>query len=105
MERCGTAIFEHYESGIGTRAAELEALARTANRKPKPGLAHLTVEELLAEMNRNRGGVTMPRAAALHRNGQIRYALRAAGIHANSALPEHDRDCLSMASSSSPKSS
>ena len=77
---------------VGTRAAELEAQARTAIRKLKPGLNDLTVEELLAEMNRNRGGVTMPMAAALHRNGQIRHALRAAGIHANSALPEQDLD-------------
>jgi len=48
----------------------------------------LTVEELLAEMNHNRGEVTM--SMALHRNGQIRHALRAAGIHANAALPEQD---------------
>ena len=66
--------------------AELEARARTAIRKLKPGLDDLTVEELFAETNRNRGGVTMPMAAALHRNGQIRHALRVAGIHANAAL-------------------
>lgn len=77
---------------VGTRVAEQEAQARTAIRKLKPGLEDLTVEELLAEMNRNRGGVTMPMAKALHRNGQIRQALRAAGIHANSALPEQDLD-------------
>ncbi|BBA40632.1 MULTISPECIES: hypothetical protein [Burkholderia] len=70
----------------GTRVAELEARARTAIRKLKPGLDDLTVEELFAETNRNRGGVTMPMAAALHRNGQIRHALRVAGIHANAAL-------------------
>lgn len=77
---------------VGTGTAELEAQARTAIRKLKPGLDDLTVEELLAEMNRNRGGVAMPMTAALHRNGQIRHALRAAGIHANSALPEQDLD-------------
>lgn len=82
---------EALEAG-GTRAAELEARARTAIRKLKPGLDDLTVEELLAEMNHNRGGVTMPMATALHRNGQIRHALRAAGIHANAALPEQDLD-------------
>ncbi|KUY86212.1 hypothetical protein WS46_05020 [Burkholderia sp. RF4-BP95] len=79
-------------TATGARAAELEAQARTAIRKLKPGLDDLTVEELLAEMNRNRGGVTMPMAAALRRNGQIRRALRAAGIHANSSLPEQALD-------------
>lgn len=74
----------------GTSVAEIEAQARAAIRRLKPGLDDLTVEELLAEMNRNRGGVVMPMAAALRRNGQIRHALRAIGIHANAALPEQD---------------
>ena len=72
----------------GTSVAELEAQARATVRRLRPGLDDLTVDELLAEMNRNRGGVTMPMAAALHRNGKIRSALRAVGIHANAALPE-----------------
>lgn len=77
-------------AGVGT--AELVAQARTAIRKLKPGLDDLTVDELLAEMNLNHDGVTMPVAAALPRNSQIRLALRAVGIHANCALPEQDLD-------------
>ena len=76
----------------GTSVAEMEAQARTAIRKLKPGLDDLTVEELLAEMNHNRGGVTMSMSVALRRNGNIRRALRTFGLHANAALPEQELD-------------
>lgn len=75
-------------NAAGASVTELEAQARLAIRRLRPGLENLTVDELLAEMNRNRGGVTMPMAAALRRNAQIRHALSAVGIHANAALPD-----------------
>ncbi|MEX3984125.1 hypothetical protein AB4Y45_34795 [Paraburkholderia sp. EG287A] len=76
----------------GTSVAELEEQARATIRAMKPGLEGLTVEEIIAEINHNRGGVTMPMAPALRRNSTLGRALRSVGLHASPALPEQELD-------------
>lgn len=66
---------------------QLQELARKAIYDLR--LGHKTVAELLKEMNDNMRD-TVPAKVALRRNGEIRTALRAAGLTVNSARPDQE---------------